>query len=366
MLTDTDLRELLDYQAQHPVLSVFLNTEPSEGNADAYKLRLRSMLKEVNMPEDVSAVERYFDHEYDRAGRSVVVFSCAPEKYFRAYSLAVPIRSRVRVGDHPHVKPLADLLDSYGGYGVALVDKQGARMFSFHLGELREQEGMMGEAVRHIKHGGASSLAGRRGGVAGQTKHAEEVADRNMKEAAEFAAHFFADNNVRRVLIGGADNNVAPFRAQLPKTWQSLIVGTFPMSMTAGKDEVLERAMQIGREVERQRENELIKTLITNASKGRGGVMKLDDTLRSVHEGRVQSLVIREGYRAPGYRCQGCGYITAQQQEKCPFCGKAFEHIPDAVEMVVRKVMQQGGEVEVLHEDQNTESFGHIGAILRY
>jgi peptide chain release factor subunit 1 len=366
MLTDTDLRELLDYEAHHPVLSVYLNTEPSEGNADAYKLRLRTMLKEVDLPEDVSAVERYFDHEFDRSGRSVVVFSCAPEKYFRTYALAVSIRSRVRVSDHPHVKPLADLLDSYGGYGVALVDKQGARLFSFHLGELREQEGMMGEAIRHTKRGGSSTMPGRRGGVAGQAKHIDEVAGRNMKEAAEFAARFFADNNVRRVLIGGAESNVAPFRAQLPKAWQSLIVGTFPMSMTAGKNDVLERAMQIGHDAERQRENELIKTLIGNAAKGRGGVVKLDDTLRSVHEGRVQSLVIREGYRAPGYRCLGCGFITAQQHKKCSFCGNTFEKIPDAVEMVVRKVMQQGGEVEVLHDDQNTERFGHIGAILRY
>jgi len=366
MLTEVELRELLDFQAPHPVLSVYLNTEPSEGNSDAYKLRLRTMLKEVNLPEDVSAVERYFDHEFDRTGRSVAMFSCVPEKFFRAYSLAVPLRSRVRISDHPHVKPLADLLDSYGGYGVALVDKQGARLFSFHLGELREQEGVMGEEVRRIKRGGASSVAGRRGGVAGQTKHAEEVAGRNMREAAEFAARFFAENNVRRVLIGGAELNVANFRAQLPKAWQSLIVGTFPMSMTAGKDEVLERSMQIGREVENQREAAVIQTLITNASKGRGGVMKLDDTLRCVHEGRVQSLVIREGYRAPGYRCTGCGYLTAHEQKKCSFCGKAFEQIPDAVEMAVRKVMQQGGDVEVLHEDQNTERFGHIGAILRY
>jgi rubrerythrin len=138
------------------------------------------------------------------------------------------------------------------------------------------------------------------------------------------------------------------------------------MSMTAGKDEVLERAMQVGRQAEHKRETELIKTLISSASKGRGGVIKLDDTLRSVHEGRVQSLVIRDGYRAPGYRCQGCGYMTGQQHKKCPFCGNTFVQIPDAVEMVVRQVMQQGGEVEVLHEDQNTERFGHIGAILRY
>ena len=87
MLTESDLRELLGYQAKHPVLSVYINTEPSEGSADAYKLRLRSMLKDAHlmdeMPDDVAAIERYFATEYDWAGRSVVVFSCAHEGFFR-------------------------------------------------------------------------------------------------------------------------------------------------------------------------------------------------------------------------------------------------------------------------------------------
>jgi peptide subunit release factor 1 (eRF1) len=257
---------------------------------------------------------------------------------------------RVHVGDNPHVKPLAHLLDAYGGYGVVLVDKQGARVFYFHLGELREQEGVMGESVRHTKRGGASTVPGRRGGVAGRKNNTEEVTERNMKEAAEFATHFFGEKNVRRVLIGGTDDNVAQFRSMLPKAWQSLIVGAFPMSMTASKDEVLERAMQIGQASDRGRESQLADTIVTNAAKGRGGVVRLDDTLSAVHEGRVQTLLIREGFHAPGYRCQGCGYLTAQSIAICPFCGNAFVQIPDAVEMAVHNVMQHGGDVEVLHD----------------
>jgi hypothetical protein len=132
MFTERDLRELLEYKAEHPMLSVYLNTEPAEGSADAYKLRLRSMLKDTDLSEDAAAVERFFDHEHDWSGRSVAVFSCTPEDFFRSYSFAVPLRDRIRVNDRAHVKPLADLLDSYGGYGVALVDKQGARFFYFH------------------------------------------------------------------------------------------------------------------------------------------------------------------------------------------------------------------------------------------
>lgn len=366
MLTERDLRELLDYHAQSPVLSVYLNTEPTEGSVDALKLRLRSLLKDVELPDDVETVERYFEHEFDWSGRSVAVFSCSKEDYFRPFPLAVSVRSRVRVDERPYVKPLANILDAYGGYGVALVDKQGARLFYFHLGELREQEGVVGEEVRHTKRGGGSQAQGRRGGVAGKTNHVQEVAERNIKEAADFAARFFAENNVRRILIGGTEDNVNPFRAQLPKAWQSLVVGTFPMSMNASHTEVLERAMQVSAQAEERQKIKVVEAVITGAAKGRGGVVDLEDTLGAVHEGRVQTLVIREGLRAPGWRCQGCGYVTTRELDSCPFCEGQFSQLADVVELAVRNVMQSGGEVEVIHEDLPLGEHGNIGGLLRY
>jgi peptide chain release factor subunit 1 len=365
MLTENALQELLNVQSLHPVLSVYLNTDPAEGNVEFYKLQLRSMLKDVELKDDVFAVERYLDHEYDWSGRSLAVFSCAPDAIFKAFPLAVPIRSRVRISSQPHLKPLADILDAYGGYGVVLVDKLGARLFFFHLGELLEQEGTLGEDVRRTKRGG-STFPGRRGGVGGQTNYNEEVTERNMRDAVAFASNFFADKNVRRVLIGGTDDNVALFKSMLPKSWQSLVVGTFPMRMTASKNEVLERALQIGQEAEKAREASLVASVLSNAAKGRGGVVSLDSTLNALHDGRVQTLLIREGYRAPGFRCKGCGYLTAHEVETCPFCGNSFEGIPDAVEMAVHKVMKLGGEVEVLRDGQTIEKFGSIGALLRY
>jgi peptide subunit release factor 1 (eRF1) len=366
MLSDRDLQELLHYQAQHPVMSVYLNTDPVEGNADAYRLRLRSMLKDSDLVEDARAVLRYFEHEHDWSGRSVAVFSCAPEGFFKAYPLAVPLRSRVRVGDQPFVKPLADLLDSYGGYGVVLVDKQGARFFYFHLGELQEQEGMMGEAIRHTKRGGGSQAPGRRGGVAGQTGYVDEVAERNMREAVAFATQFFAEKNVRRVLIGGTEDNIALFRSRLPKAWQSLVVGSFPISMLASHTEVLERAMAVGAEAERRSEARLAEALVTSASKGRGGVLHLEETLGALREGRVQVLLVREGFRAPGTRCTSCGYLSSTEMDVCPFCGGETEAIPDVVELAVRQVMETGGDVEVLAKDQSIAGFEQIGALLRY
>jgi peptide chain release factor subunit 1 len=366
MLTDANLEELLNFQAQKPVLSVYLNTDLTQANTERYKLRLRSLLKEIDLPDDVEAVEKYIDHDYDWGGRSVAIFSCAPESFFRAYSIAIPLQSRVRINLSPHVKPLANLLDFYGGYGVVLVDKQGARVFVFHLGELVEQEGFLGEEVRHTKRGGSSSLAGRRGGVAGRTNYVEEVTERNMKEAVDFSTRFFKEYNIRRVLIGGTEDNVSQFQSLLPKRWHSLVVGVFPISMTAPKDEVLNRAMEIGKVAEAHHEESLVNSVVTKSAKRRGGVIGLDDTLKAVHDGRALTLVLAEGYRAPGYQCSGCGYLTARAHAACPFCGKMLTQISDAVELAVRKVMQRGGEVEFLQNQASGEKIEQIGALLRY
>jgi peptide subunit release factor 1 (eRF1) len=365
MFTEAALRELLEYRSKAPLLSVYLNLDPSQGNMDAIRLHLRNMLREVNLPADEQRIWEYVDHGREWKGRSLAIFSCAPEDFFRAYAFGVPLRSRYFVGQQPYVKPIAHLLDDYGHYGIVLVDKQQARPFFFHLGELQELEEFQGEEVRHVKRGGASTFPGRRGGTAGTTDYEEEVVERNMKGAAAHVVRVFEPLRPRRLLLGGTEENVNLFRKSLPKALQSLIVGTFAMSLNANRAEVLEKALEIGQRAEQQREVELVEQMITAAAKGERGVVRLDETLEAVHAGRVQTLIVRDGYRAPGYQCQGCGYLTAQALETCPFCGASFQQIPDAVELVVRKVLESGGEVEIVSGVPALEPL-KIGGLLRY
>lgn len=366
MLSESSLRELLDYSPNKPVLSLYLNTEPAQGNADAYRLRLRSMLKELDLPGDTERVEHYFQHEYDWSGKSVVVFSSLADQFFRAYPLAVPIRSRVRVSDHPHFKPLADLWDAYGGYGVVLVDKQGARLFYFNLGELVEQEGIVGEEVKHTKRGGASTIPGKRGGSGSESGYADEVIDRNMKNSAEFAVKFFESKHVRRIVIGGTEENVRNFQALLPKSWQSLIVGTFAMPISASHIEVLSKALQIGRDAEVIREGKLIDIAITAAAKNKGGTVGLENTLAAVSNHRVQTLLFKEGLHSVGIRCNNCGFISAHQLTACPLCSAPTDKVLDVVDVAVRAVLKSGGDVEVIHNSPELDKVGKIASVLRY
>jgi peptide chain release factor subunit 1 len=365
MLSDNDLRELITFTTTDPVVSVYLNTDPSEGNSDTHKRRLKSMVREINLTKDVEAIEKFFDHEYNWSGRGVAVFSCNSNNFFRAYPLWVPVRNLIHISDRPTVKPLAALLDNFGGYGVVLIDKQGARVFSFHMGQLREQEGVIGEVVKRAKHGTVGSTVPGRRGSGSATRTMDETVDRNMKDAAEFAVRFFEDNHVRRILIGGTDENVNLFRSLLPKSWQSLIMGTFHMAMTASHNEVQARAMELGIQAEKERETFLVDRVITAAAKNSGGVIGLEKTIDAVNDGRVQTLILTEGFRKNAYRCKSTGLLTTRPEDACGG-DHDVEKIYDVVDVMVSQVMRQGGDVEVMISSPELEEAGNIGAIVRY
>ncbi len=369
MFRQEDLRELATYRAETPILSVYLNVDPMEHTTDEYKLALRQMLRHaegIAAPEDMAAVERFFDHEYDWSGRGVVVFSGAKEEFWRTYSLAVPVASGVTTARKPYIWPLAALVDAYGSYSVALVDRQEVRLLLFDMGELQATDGYLGAEVRKLKKGrGSSGGPGRRGGAPISSRREEEVAQRNIRKAVKATERFCRQHSPQRLIIAGAERTVSQFREALPKPLQEMVIGSFSTDMNASEPEIRERSLEVLRQVEKEREGALVEAVFTAAAKGRGGVIRLADTLGAAHEGRIQTLVITRDYHQPGYQCRNCAYITDQALEMCPFCGGEFAEIPDAAEALVTRVIEDGGKVEVVDDHPKIAEFG-VGALLRY
>ena len=369
MFKQEDLRELAAYQAETPILSVYLNVDPTEHTTDEYKLALRQMLKQAERnaaPEDLAAVERFFDHEYDWSGRGVVVFSAADEGFWRTYSLAIPVASGVTVARKPYIWPLAALVDAYGNYVVVQVDRQGVRLLLFEMGELQTSDGYVGEEGRKLKKGrGSSGGPGRRGGAPISSRREEEVAQRNIREAIKVTDRFCRKHKPHRLIIAGAEPTATQFRETLPKSLQDKVIGSFSADMNAAEPELRKQSLDILQRVEAERATALVDAVFTAAAKGRGGVIRLADTLGAAHEGRIQTLVVGRGYHQAGYQCQNCAYITDHALETCPFCGGEFAEISDAAEALVTKVIEDGGQVEVVDDHPKITEFG-VGALLRY
>jgi hypothetical protein len=371
MFTRQDLDELVTYEGEAPVLSVYLNVDPTERTTDEYRLALRHMIEDIEDTapcKDVEAIERFFEHEYDWSGRAVAVFSAQEEGFWRAYSMAVPIASSVTVARKPYIWPMVAIWDAYGSYAVVLVGRQEAQFLLFEMGELRARDTFEGDEVRRLKKGrGSSAGPGRRGGAPVSGRHEEEIVQRNMREAAKVAERFVRKHQPQRLILAGADPTVASFRDALSKGVRDKVIGSFHADLGASDRELLNLSLDVIEQAEQKREAALVDAVFTGAAKGRGGVIRLGETLEAAHEGRVQTLVVARGFHRPGYRCQNCGYITDQKLDVCPFCGGQFAEIADAAEALVTKVIEDGGKVEVVDEEEYPKiaEFG-VGALVRY
>ncbi|MFO7540517.1 MAG: hypothetical protein R6X32_20950 [Chloroflexota bacterium] len=366
MFTPEDMQTLLSFSGPEPVVSLYLDTDGAKQPIETIKQQARGLLREVGngFKRDTDQIEQYVLHQYDWSQPGLVVFSSNGGDFFHSYPAAVSFRNRIRTGPKPYVKPLAHLLDYYAHFGVILVDQVGARFFHYHLGELQKQEGAMGEEIRKSKRGGGSATTGMRGGESGG-RHDAEWVQHNLRDAATAATNFFARKAVRRLFLGGTAETVSQFRDLLPKQWQSRIAGTFPMDMNASEPEVRQRALTLLGQANVQREQKLVETMLAAQASGHNGVLGLDDALKAISEKRVQTLVISDGFRAPGYMHPDSGFVVANLT-KSPMGEPELTAVPDVVDTAVAQTLAQGGHVEVISDNPDLARVGHIGAILRY
>ena len=368
MFSRDDLQQLAEYQGQHDVLSLTLNVDPTRRTKDEYRLALRHLLRGVQGRGngDAAAIERFFESEYDWSGRGLAIFSSQKENFWKVYSLAVPIVDSVHIGPKPYLTPLANLWDVYGRFVVALLDKQGGRFIFVQMGEIVAGEGILGEEVRRVKAGAGSTPTGRRRNPDEPTdRHVNEVIRRNVKDTARALGEFCEKHTPRHVVLGGNPEVINEVRSHLSQPWAERVIGAIAGDVDDADLVIRDRALKVVEEFEAKREAELADAAITAAAKNSHGVVRLDRVLTAAHAGQVQRLLVAEGYKAEGYRCQQCGYLAVVPAERCAFCGGILEQIPDAVEAAISKVIEQGGRVDIVREHETLNEVG-VAALLRY
>ncbi len=369
MFERTDLEELTAFEGKHPVVSLYLNL-PSHLRAtpDGYRARLKTLLRQVQdraSGADLSAIEQFFEAEFDWVGRSVAVFSGEADGLWRAHPFSVPLRSYVHVGEKPFIMPLADLMETYGSCVVALVNHQSMKLYHIQLGEISTSETISGDEVRNLSATGGSRQDGTVRGSSPST-HNREIVKANWRVFADALDGFARQSKATALLLAGSEETVVQFKEMLASQWRTRLHGMFTASMMTADKDIREQALAKLQEHQKAVQIELVDSIRAAAARAANGIVGAADTLEALHSGRVHTLALVEGLQTPGYRCTGCGFVTTVASDSCQFCGNTLAAIPNVAEYAVRQVVDQGGTVEFLEAGTPLDQVDGMAALLRY
>lgn len=373
MITREELRGLSAVAGAAPhFVSLYLDVSPAANTRGDYEIRYKNLLRSAldkldkkmqrELQADFDAIQTVLSQGKRQLQKGLALLSCQAQDLLRVYHFSVPVADDLVIDAKPYLKPMLDLLDNYRRYAVVLVDRESARIFLVHLGEIEEYTDLFSEVPGQHKKGGWAALSQTR-----FKRYIEQQVRVHLEEVIELLDEaLLGREEIDRILVGGPTRAVARFGEMLPPALQSRVVGRFAAEMTAGVQEVLQQSLSIMNQVERQDEEELLQALEDQVRQGDLGVIGLDDTIASVQQGRVRTLVLQAGFKAAGSRCTACGSLMTGNPGICRYCNQPVESVPYLVELISQQALAQGAQVEVIRHSARLQPMGMIGAFLRY
>ena len=358
-----------------PVLSVYLDIDQSKQSnlQGKFEVALEDMLRSLEPRADEEAAEKFsadaepvrrYVADLEPRGKGAIAFSDASENFFWARSLNAPVRNHARWSDTPYTVPLLQILDEYERFGVVLVDRAHARLFTVFIGEIEEHEYLLAPApVERVKETGTDGWLSQRR----LENQAETHAHWHLKNVAAELDKLVDRYAFDRLLVGGPVEAAGKLQHLLSKRVSARVAGRLSLPIKASASQVLDAALTVERQVEREMEKKLVDELI--AADGHHPVAHgIEPTVRAVCEERVWELAYADGFSAGGGQCANCGMLFARGQGSCDYCGGPLRPVDDLLERMTERVLEQDGKVEEVEGDaaRRLQQVGGIGAFLRF
>lgn len=366
-ISETRIRDLAGFKGEAaPVTSLYLDVDGrSRIRARDYEVALERMLRSVkedagdSVSSDLKRIDEYVKGGIDRSRtRGLAIFSCSAHDFWQVVELAVPVRDRLVVNHSPYVRELEAIAAQHERFAVLLADRQRARLFLFAQGELLEKQEQFDLLPRHDDDGGQLG----KDQVAG---HAAAAAQRHLRRAAAAAFGLYQDQGFDHLVLAGPDELTAELEREVHTYLRERIAARIHLPVTAPDDDIRQAAEDVEAQVERAREAAMVDRLRQAVGSGGGGVAGLDMVLEALVARRVDTLLVSEGYEAPGWRCGGCNWVGTRGR-RCPLCGNDMDQVSDVVEEAVEEALAQACKVAVCTENADLDVMGRIGALLRF
>lgn len=370
-----DLKKFLDLTPRnYPITTAYISMDVRQSGRQNYITELKklvqykkrksyfkelSQIERESVLEDFGRILKYAKEDFNINGKlTSVCFSSSAEGIWETVNFNIPFRTDIEVQPYPYIRPLASIYSSYRNYAVLLIDRNKARIFESRLGENVEHF--------HVREGSYEKI--KYGGYYGRDERSVERNIRNMaiqhyKRVADEIFDLNRKYDFNWIIVGGRKEIMNEFRKYLHEFVVGKILGEIEVDPDAHINDVLDRVKEAESFARKRFEERLVgeirEKLHSNlAVEGPHGV------ITASRKRAVKTLIFTEDFVRKGMFCKKCDYLGIEHQTNCPVCGAKLYKTNDIVELLLHRVLQNGGNVEVLNLD--IKEFPGIGAILHF
>jgi peptide subunit release factor 1 (eRF1) len=356
--------------------SFFLNTDKSHLTKKQLALSLKNLIntnktlveqmnankaKKESLSQDLEKIQRFCrDSLKSRNHTGLAVFSCSREDFWEVFDLPNPPRNRVIFDQNPYVRPISAILNEHSRICLLSIDRKEAKWYELFMGEISQIDHIVGDVPSKVREGGWEGYESKR-----IERHIATHLHDYFKEAAKLTFDMFKKNRFDWLFLGCRDEYCKEFEPHLHPYVKARLKARLKASPGDSPDKILKRATAIEKNLKDQEETEIVNTLISELEKGGLATSGLKNTLRSLNQGRVQTLLVSRHFSKPGKICPKCGFLFADEI-KCPSCQRKTESLVDVIDEAVESAIEKKGQVMHIDPPSRLSRFGDIGALLRY
>lgn len=362
MLQSIDLRELAELEsAERAFLSLYVSSPEALGSLDRRAEKVRRLLagEEAELEhfeENLRLVretleESSFDH-------GLALFACWALDYVKGFPLDVATPDCLWVDSAPYIRPLAEMQDEHERFLVLTADNDATRIHLVTEHAPQEVERVKGGVKNRVKKGGWSQKRYQR--------RREQELLHYAKEVADVLEDLVSDGKIERVVFLGQPEALDEIREHLSKATAEKVVAQESMDTGRDPEEVVEKALPLAIERERQDERSLWDRIRAESLEGGLAAVGPGPVLAAAQEGRVDEVLVLRDLEVSGMRCRDCELLAHAKPQQCPRCDSTSVFEVDLVNEIVEILERTSAHADFADPIPGLEEVGGIAALLRY
>ena len=325
------LEEILNFvPTGKPVVSVYLLVDRSRITKRDYQTKLNSMIVsskeklEADTNIDKSQKKEVFeifekvkafvnDKFRTDSTRTLAIFSSG-DGLWEEFRIPIIMRSKIIIDPKPYTQNIRSLINNSKKYGVLLIDREKAQIYSVYLGEINEYlAAFISDVPSKVNFKSQAVLRERK--LYGRL---EEKLHHFFKLVNDRTMELFKGKKFDYLILAGRKEIIPNFLNYLHSYLQSIHIGNIDAEPDSNISLISNKAQKVIDEFEAKTKNDLIDRLIDEYNPNGIGVLGIDATIKSLLIEKIRILIYDRQFTHEGYICGSCRYITIEYKDKCP------------------------------------------------